>query len=341
LIGRLCFTDHHQETTMPIELTADGLRAIFPKAPQPILDALLARQDELTKAGVNHTRQRLAYALANAEHETGGFTIKNLTESIAYTAERAAQIWPSRFKDANGKPSAAVVRAKYGTAPGWQLKLFVDVYGSRMGNRPGTSDGSTFIGRGAPQITGRDGYRNVGQRCGRDLVAAPVLACAAEHQAAILAGFIDWKGLNAKADVGDWKGYVKAWNGGHIGMADREARLAGNDPVIARFANVERIKPVAKALPGAPPTPAPPKDVVDAATKKERAAVKVGTGGTVVGGAGEAAKKTTTTTEQPAAPPALLSPLVTWSLIGAGVAVVIVAAILIARKKAVLKANWF
>ena len=318
---------------MPIELTADGLRAIFPKAPQPIVDAFVTHQDELTRDGVNHTRQRLAFALANAEHETGGFTIRNLTESIAYTAERAAQIWPSRFPG-----GAAQVRSKYGTGAGWQLKMFDDVYGSRMGNRPGTSDGSTFIGRGAPQITGRDGYKNVGQRCGLDLVATPTLACAAEHQAAILSGFIGWKGLNAKADLGDWKGYVKAWNGGHIGMADREARLAGNDPVIARLANVERIKPVAKALPGAPPTPAPPKDVVDEATKKERAAVKVGAGSTTAGGAGEVTKAST---EQPAAPPPFLSPLVTWSLIGAGVAVVLVATILIARKKAIIKANWF
>jgi putative chitinase len=47
---------------------------------------------------------------------------------------------------------------------GWQQRAFDDIYGKRMGNRPGTRDGSRFIGRGGPQVTGRDGYAEVGKR---------------------------------------------------------------------------------------------------------------------------------------------------------------------------------
>jgi putative chitinase len=141
---------------MPIKLTKEAMRAIFPRAPQVVLDAFVAKQDVLTNAGINATRNRLAFFFANIEHECGGFTIPNLTENINYTAARMAQVWPNRFK------SASAVVAKYGQAVGWQKHAFDDIYGARMGNRPGTSDGSTFIGRGAAA----DGA--AGRRCALD-----------------------------------------------------------------------------------------------------------------------------------------------------------------------------
>jgi hypothetical protein len=118
------------------------MRQIFPRAPQAVLDAFVAKQSVLDAAGITHTRTRLTYFFANIEHESDGFTIPNLTENTRYTAERMVQVWPNRF------PSAAAVRAKYGAADGWQLKAFDDIYGNRMGNRPGSHDGSTYIGRG-------------------------------------------------------------------------------------------------------------------------------------------------------------------------------------------------
>jgi putative chitinase len=130
-----------------------------------------------------------------------------------------AEVWPSRFK------SAAAVQAKYGTAAGWQKKAFDDIYGNRMGNRPGTSDGSLYIGRGGPQVTGRDGYAEVGKRIGVDLVSAPDLACNHALQPEICAAFWDWKGLNKYADAGNFIGCVKLWNGGTNGLADRQSQL--------------------------------------------------------------------------------------------------------------------
>lgn len=220
---------------MPLKLDAAAWRAIFPRAPKRVIDAFAANQGALDAAGITATKTRLAYALANVEHECGGFTIPNLTENINYTAERMAKVWPNRFK------SAAEVKKRYGTGKGWQLKAFDDIYGGRMGNRKGTSDGSRHIGRGGPQITGRDGYREVGKRAGLDLENKPELASAPEHQPAILAAFWSWKNLNRYADAGDFLGCVKAWNGGTNGLADRQAQMKGNEPIIERLKLVDKV----------------------------------------------------------------------------------------------------
>lgn len=207
---------------------------IFPKAPTPVIDAFSGNQTSLDEAGITFSKVRLSYALANVEHETNGFTIPNLTENIRYSHRRMAEVWPNRFS------SAEAVRARYGSAPGWQMKAFDDIYGNRMGNRPGTSDGSRFIGRGGPQITGRDGYRQVGRRSGLDLENDPDLATLPEHQPALLGAFWSWKGLNEIADAGDFLACVRRWNGGLNGLKDRRARKRGNDPIISRLRFVSR-----------------------------------------------------------------------------------------------------
>lgn len=244
-----------------LKLTPDAMRQMFPNAPQAVLDAFVAKQDVLTRAGINASRNRLAYFFANIEHECGGFTIRNLTENLNYTADRMAAVWPNRFS------SGAVVRARYGTASGWQLKAIDDIYGDRMGNLPGTSDGSRFCGRGGPQITGRDGYEEISQRTGLDLVSHPELASQFDMQPEICAAFWSWKNLNAKADAGDFDGLVKLWNGGTNGLADRKHMMAGNDPIIRKLASVIDIAPILDDLPvvTAPPiAPVVPPAVVAA-----------------------------------------------------------------------------
>lgn len=220
-----------------IKLSTDALRAIFPRAPQEVIDAFAAKQGLLTKAGINANRSRMAYFFANIEHECGGFTIRNLTENINYSAARMAQVWPNRFR------SAAAVQAKYGTAAGWQKKAFDDIYGNRMGNRPGTHDGSTYIGRGGPQWTGRDGYAALERLTGIPAVADPTLASQFDKQPEVCTAFWTWKNLNRFADAGDFIGCVKAWNGGTNGLADRLHLMAGNDPIIKRLESVSVIAP--------------------------------------------------------------------------------------------------
>lgn len=317
---------------MTIRLTSKDMRAIFPRAPQDVLDAFVEKQDQvLTPRGINHTRQRLKYFFANIEHECGGFTIPNLTESLAYTPDRMAAVWPNRFS------SGASVVAKYGSAPGWQRAAFDDIYGGRMGNRPGTHDGSTYIGRGGPQWTGRDGYAECQRRTGLPAVDSPSVVCNHSVQPEVCAAFWDWKKLNAKADVGDFKGAVRLWNGGTNGLADRLALMQGNDPIIDRMKNVDAIDDAVNNLPGKPPTPKPPKDVVDEATKKERKVRKGAAGAGTVGAGSEGAKKTGTV----AADTPLIPSTVAYTVIGVAVVVVVVATIMIVRKKAAIERNWF
>jgi predicted chitinase len=268
---------------MPIKLTKEGLRGMFPAAPQAVIDAFVAKQHILAKAGITLTKQRLAWCFANVEHESNGFSIANLTENIYYTHGRMAEVWPNRFN------SAGDVAHRFGTQPGWQLRAFNEIYGNRMGNRPGTADGSTFIGRGGPQWTGREGYEALARILPTLNPAIPKMtaeqaiayAVKPEFQPEVCTAFWVWKKLNGFADRGDWLGLVKAWNGGTNGMADRRARLAGNDPHIQRLEMVASVSSEVDKLPGQPKPPKPP------ATTNEKAATTTG-GAVVVGGAAAA-----------------------------------------------------
>jgi putative chitinase len=223
----------------PLVLTAEAMRKIFPRAPQAIIDAFMSKQDVLANAGITHSVDRLAYFLANVHHECAGFALHELTENIHYSHARAAEVWPSRFS------SASDVINRYGTAPGWQLKMFDDVYGNRMGNRPGTRDGSRYIGRGGPQWTGREGYEALARLTGLPAVEDPEIATRHDLQPEVCAAFWGWKGMNPKADAGNFRAVVKAWNGGYIGLADREAQLARITLIVAGLRRGAAPKPPA------------------------------------------------------------------------------------------------
>ena len=112
----------------------------------------------------------IAHAMAQFSHECGAGM--EMTENINYTPARACVVWPSRFS------SVSECLQKVGSFagdPDFRIKLIDNVYGNRMGNRPGTHDGSTFIGRGFSQVTGREGYEKLGAKVGLDLVGNPDL----------------------------------------------------------------------------------------------------------------------------------------------------------------------
>ena len=77
----------------------------------------------------------------------------------------------------------------------------------------------------------------------------PELAAKPEYQAALIAAFWSWKGMNDPADAGDFTAVVRRWNGGTIGMADRRARLAGNDIAIRDLPDIERMEVETAVLP--------------------------------------------------------------------------------------------
>src|SRR5262249_58980221 len=82
---------------------------------------------------------------------------------------------------------------------------------------------------------------------------------------------------------------------------------------------------------------APPAEVNDAATKRARVtrAGAVATG--AAGGGNETAKAVMV---QPDKPAVLLPSLAAWSLVGVGIAVVLVATAVIVRKRAAILAQW-
>lgn len=113
-----------------------------------------------------------------------------------------------------------------------------------------------------------------------------------------------------------------------LGCAGLLKAMMEIDPSI-RFGN---------SVANARPTPEPPKDIVDDATKGAR---KTRTGA-VAGGAGAGgneAAKTTATTEKPSTVP-LLPSFVAYNMIGVAIVVAILATVLIKHKTAQIKAIW-
>lgn len=314
-----------------LQLTKENLRGIFPKAPQVVIDAFVSKQAILDQAGITATRPRFADFCANIEHESDGFNVngfvKNLTENIeAYTHQRIHEVWPNRYA------SAGAVRAAFGTEPKWQYKAFDVIYGNRMGNGPAsTHDGSRYIGRGGPQWTGKDGYRKLQELTGLPALANPQIVCQLDLQPEVCAAFWRWKNLNRYSDTGNWIGLVKAWNGGTNGLADRNYKKAGNADIIRRMQILDAVK----TMPGGPVAPNnPPKDVVDDVTATER---KTRNGGVVTTGAGAANEATgAVVAKEP-----LIATVINYTLIGAGVCIILVATYLIIRKVKAAKDNWF
>ncbi|RUR53290.1 glycoside hydrolase family 19 protein [Vreelandella populi] len=112
----------------------------MPRCPEPETWAR-AFDDAIERFGI----ENVPLLLAQVGHESADLT--QLEENLSYTAERIAQVWPSRFPSAaSAQPFARNPEA-----------LANSVYANRMGNRePG--DGWRFRGRGAIQLTGRYNY---------------------------------------------------------------------------------------------------------------------------------------------------------------------------------------
>jgi putative chitinase len=146
-----------------------------------------------------------------------------MEENINYTAARACQVWPSRFS------SEADCFAKVGSFagdPDFRFKLIDNVYGGRNGNRPGTHDGSEFIGRGLSQVTGRGNYEALAAKVGLDLVNQPKLV--EDPANALECGVADFVlcGCLPFAEADDVTAVTRHLNGGLTGLDERKAWLA-------------------------------------------------------------------------------------------------------------------
>lgn len=140
-------------------------------------------------------------------HESAGLT--QFTENLRYSAERLCAVWPQRFPTVEAaRPFAYNPEA-----------LANRVYAGRMGNTaPG--DGWKYRGRTPIQLTGKDGYRHVGDLMGVDLVGHPELLSQPDY--ALQAAILWWESRIPDGFIGDPEKVTKRVNGGLIGLADRE-----------------------------------------------------------------------------------------------------------------------
>jgi putative chitinase len=150
--------------------------------------------------------------LVNLLHESGAF--KHKEENMNYSAARILAVWPSRFKNINA--------AQHFAHNPKALANFV--YGSRMGNIPGTDDGYNFRGGGFIGITGRSMYEKYRQYVAFDTVEKVADAIRTDDYYAMDSAcwiFSVVLKLNATAEKGNMEACVRAINGGLIGMDNR------------------------------------------------------------------------------------------------------------------------
>lgn len=206
-----------------MNLTGDILRKVVPNLTTQRANELALISNTLCPVYGIDSADEYHEFIANVAHESGGFRIRK--ESLNYTRpERLVQVWPSRFtlKNESGKKDAR----QWVNRPKDLANL---VYGGRMGNIQ-SNDGATFVGGGFAQITGRDAYtmftrfinnRNLSRYTMQQVAD---LVQTNDHWAfdSALWFFCVFKDLEELAAQDNFREVVRRWNGGFVGMADRQ-----------------------------------------------------------------------------------------------------------------------
>lgn len=174
----------------------------------PVLDTAMA------DFGID-TLPRIAAFIAQVGHESAQLT--RCVESLIYSAQRLAMVWPRRFRSADGSPTALAREVAY--QPERIANL---VYAGRNGNGDEASgDGWRFRGRGLLQVTGRSNYRAVGEGLAQPFVARPQLLAEPRWACRTAAWWWQRNGLNELADGARFEDITRRINGGLNGLEDR------------------------------------------------------------------------------------------------------------------------
>ena len=198
----------------------DTVNRIAPNARTNYIEAIRNGNPLFEKHGIT-TPLRMAHFLAQALHETGGFTI--LRENMNYSAPRLLEIFGVNRHSAGVTVSEAEKIARKPEA------IAERVYGlgnprkaRELGNnQPG--DGFRFRGNGVMQTTGRSNHRRMGAACGVDFENRPDLVIDPEHALKpALQAWTEGK-LNMSADKNDIRTITRRINGGFNGIDDRES----------------------------------------------------------------------------------------------------------------------
>jgi len=167
------------------------------------------------------TPARVAMALSNFTHETGGGV--KLAESLNYTPEALLKQWPKHFT-----PEAA---QQLGRTPGKaadQRGIANAAYGGRMGNLlPG--DGWTYRGAGLIQATGRTWFTQLAKVTKRPIETLPEWLQTRSGAAESGCALWEWIGCNKLADAGDLVQCRAMVNVGHWPV--KEEDIIGLDDV--------------------------------------------------------------------------------------------------------------
>lgn len=195
-------------------ITPQLLRRVRPDLPLDVATKAAAALDRAAVRFSITTPRRLAHFLAQLAQESG-FRPDAKEDMAKYTAANLNTLWPTRFPPALARKVAGDAQAVGDIA-----------YGGRMGNRPGTHDGSLFIGRGPPQLTGRANYEKYGRLIGQPLAQQPDLVLQFGVGALVAGAYWGDHGCNRYADRGGVEmveTVTRAINGGVNGLAGRIA----------------------------------------------------------------------------------------------------------------------
>ncbi len=172
------------------------------------------------KHGITN-KLELAHLLAQCNHESANFT--RMVENLNYSVTGLLTTFPKYFTTTTAN--------KYGRTlnqPANQSEIANIAYGGRMGNRPGTNDGSDFRGRGVIQLTGRDNYTLFNQWLKAngynfDVIARPD-EVGINQELQLLSAIWFWQAhkLSVSAQKDDVAAVTKLINGGTNGLAERE-----------------------------------------------------------------------------------------------------------------------
>ena len=200
-----------------LRITPDKLRKLVRYLKPERADEMAPALERAREIADLKTPRRVRHFLAQAAHESAGFT--RMIESFAY---RDPARLDDLFRAVRGREDAVNLIRKGPEA------IANRVYANRLGNGDEASgDGFRYRGRGIGQLTGKDNYARAEKYSGLPLVKEPGLAGRPMEAAVIFAHYWRWNKINAEADDGDLAGVTRLVNGpAMVGLEDRKMWLS-------------------------------------------------------------------------------------------------------------------
>lgn len=168
-------------------LTDAQLKAIMPNMPAARRAVFLPVLNQTMQVYTIHNQRRAAAFLAQLAHESGEFKYME-------------EIWGPTAQQLRYEPPSTLA--------------------TKLGNTQ-RGDGKRYKGRGPIQITGRANYKRYGDLLGLDLVGKPELAASPGVGLSVAGMFWRTNGLNALAEMQDYREVTRRINGGYTGWEER------------------------------------------------------------------------------------------------------------------------